>query len=199
MERRTGRPRDAAAGQAILAAARDLLLTRGYGGLAVDEVTARAGVAKTTLYRRWPGKDHLVVAVLADLQRDVPVPDTGDVAADLGALVRALAALLDEAPMRRLVAELAAASARDAALAEAVARLWADRRGVSIEVLRRAIARGALRADVDPEVLVDQLAGALYYRVLITGAPLGGRYPDDLVRAVLRGALPGDVRPLEEP
>ena len=80
---RRGRPRDAAVDQRVLDAAWDLLLTGGYAGLNMDEVADRAAVAKTTLYRRWPTKDHLAVAVVTRTIQPVAVPDTGDLYHDL--------------------------------------------------------------------------------------------------------------------
>src|SRR5687768_8747678 len=95
METARGRPRDTGADRRILDAARQALFTAGYAGLAIDEVAQRAGVAKTTLYRRWPTKDHLAIAVYADmLDRDVPVTDTGDVRADLTAYLQQIAGAL---------------------------------------------------------------------------------------------------------
>src|SRR5216683_4433691 len=92
---RRGRPRDDAADQRILDAAWDLLHAAGYAGLSVDEVAERAGVAKTTLYRRWPTKDHLAIAVAARMLGEVPIPDTGDLQADLTEFASALAEQLN--------------------------------------------------------------------------------------------------------
>src|SRR5260370_12206230 len=91
---RRGRPRDSAVDRRVLSAAWDLLNARGYAGLNVDEVAERAGVAKTTLYRRWPTKDHLAVAVAARILGEVPIPDTGDLRRDLTDFIAAQAASL---------------------------------------------------------------------------------------------------------
>ncbi|WP_086838345.1 TetR/AcrR family transcriptional regulator [Amycolatopsis kentuckyensis] len=196
-----GRPRDSDADRRILQAARQALLTAGYAGLAIDEVAQRAGVAKTTLYRRWPTKDHLAIAVYADmLDRDVPVTDTGDVRADLGAYLKQIAAALDSVrragrpahdgdPSAGIVAELVAAAARHADVGQAMRGLYARRIRLAVELVERATQRGELRADTDPVLLLDQLAGALYYRVLITGAPVDDSYLERLVGAALDGAM----------
>src|ERR1700730_5181256 len=89
---RRGRPRDSAVDRRGLSAAWDLLSAGGYEGLNVDEVAERAAVAKTTLYRRWPTKDHLVTAVAAQMLGEVPIPDTGDLRRDLTEFAAALAA-----------------------------------------------------------------------------------------------------------
>ncbi|MBO2447086.1 TetR/AcrR family transcriptional regulator [Actinomadura barringtoniae] len=180
-------------------AALELLLDRGYDRFSVDEVAAKAGVAKTTLYRRWPTKDHLIVAVVARLQDSVPVEYSGDVRADLTRYLGEIAAGLNR--MRQagrpatsgdtsagLVAEVAAAAARHADVGAAVQAMFHRRNALVLTLLERARESGELHADVEPEVVFDQLAGALYYRLLITGRPLDAAYIDRLVASVLRGA-----------
>jgi AcrR family transcriptional regulator len=191
METPRGRPRDSDADRRILAAARDALLSAGYAGLAVDEVAQRAGVAKTTLYRRWPTKDHLAIAVYADmLDRDVPVTDTGDIRADLVAYLQQIAATLASVRRRSagIVAELVAAAARHPDVGEAMRGLYTRRIRLAVDLIGRATERGELRSGTDPILLLDQLAGALYYRVLITGTPVDDPYLVRLVGAALDGA-----------
>src|ERR1700730_8020447 len=96
---RRGRPRDRAVDRRVLSAAWGLLHAGGYAALNMDEVAERAAVAKTTLYRRWPTKDHLAVAVAADLLEEVPIPDTGDLRRDLADFATALAASLNRVRM----------------------------------------------------------------------------------------------------
>jgi AcrR family transcriptional regulator len=173
----------------------------GYAGFAVDKVAEQAGVAKTTLYRRWPTKDHLAVAVVARMQDDVAVPDTGDVCADLVAYVEQIALGLNH--MRRagrqgevddlsagVVAELVAAAARHPDTGALVRAVFARRNKLVLELIDRARRRGALHPAVDPSLLFDQLAGALYYRLLITGQPIDRSYAECLVNAAVNGALP---------
>ncbi|MFF1919452.1 TetR/AcrR family transcriptional regulator [Streptomyces sp. NPDC058221] len=195
---RRGRPRSEAADGRIADAARELLLDRGYDQFSVDEVAVRAGVAKTTLYRRWPTKDHLVVAVVARMQDDVPVEYRGDVRADL---TRYLNAIVDGLHRMRLagrpstsgdssagvVAEVAAAAARHADIGAAVHAMFLRRNVLVLRLIEQARDAGELSDGVDAEVLFDQLAGALYYRLLITGAPIDAAYVDRLVAGALRG------------
>ncbi len=96
---RRGRPRSGAAAVRITDAAQELLLDRGYDRFSVDEAAVRAGVAKTTLYRRWPTKDHLVVAVVARMRDEALVAYRGDVRADL---TRYLNAIVDGLHRMRL-------------------------------------------------------------------------------------------------
>ncbi|GAA2426789.1 TetR/AcrR family transcriptional regulator [Actinomadura vinacea] len=196
---RRGRPRSEAADARILDAALESLLDRGYDRFSVDEVAMRAGVAKTTLYRRWPTKDHLIVTVVARLQDSVPVEYTGDVRADLTRYLGEIVAGLHR--MRQagrpatsgdasagLVAEVAAAAARHADVGAAVQAMFHRRNALVLTLLEHARERGELHADVEPEVLFDQLAGALYYRLLVTGRPIDEAYVDRLVASTLRGA-----------
>jgi AcrR family transcriptional regulator len=194
---RRGRPRRAEVDESVLKAATGLLLERGYTGLSTDEVAERAGIAKTTLYRRWPTKDHLAVAVVARLQAGDEITDTGDIRRDLPDYLEKIAAGLNrmraagrapDDPSAGTVAELVAAAARHPDVGELERDLYARRNTLARALLERAVERGELRADLDVEALFDQLAGALYYRVLITSRPVGRAYAERLVDTALRGA-----------
>ncbi len=195
---RRGRPRDSAVDRRVLSAAWDLLNARGYAGLNVDEVAERAAVAKTTLYRRWPTKDHLAVAVAAQMLGEVPIPDTGDLRRDLTEFAAALAASLNQVRMAGapgggasagLAAELVAAAARHPDIGDAVRAGYAQRHAMARARLQRAIEQEGLRPDIDQAVVVDQLVGPIYYRILITGAPADRDYAERLVEAVLGAAI----------
>jgi AcrR family transcriptional regulator len=195
---RRGRPRDGAVDERVLSAAWGLLHAGGYAALNMDDVAARAGVAKTTLYRRWPTKDHLAVAVAAEMLAEVPIPDTGDLRHDLTEFTAGLAGSLNLLRMAGhygggasagLVAELVAAFARHPDIGELVRAGFAQRHALARARLERAREREGLREDLDPGVLIDQLAGPLYYRILITGAPADRDYAERLVDAVLDGAI----------
>jgi AcrR family transcriptional regulator len=177
------RPRNAESDGAILEAASAVLGERGYDGLVVDELARAVGVAKTTVYRRWPTKNHLVLSVLEQWDADLTVPDTGDDLRDLTSAVAELCSALDPAPMRRLVAELAAAGTRDPALRSEVDRLWARRRDAVAATVERGIGAGTLSGD--SALLVDQLLGAVHYRALITGETLDAEYARELVLSVV--------------
>jgi AcrR family transcriptional regulator len=195
---RRGRPRDSAVDRRVLSAAWDLLSAGGYEGLNVDEVAERAAVAKTTLYRRWPTKDHLVTAVAAQMLGEVPIPDTGDLRRDLTEFAAALAASLNMVRMAGrpeggasagLAAELVAAAARHPDIGDVVRAQYAQRHAMARARLQRASEREGLRRDIDHAVLIDQLVGPIYYRILITGTPADRGYAEHLVDAVLNGAV----------
>jgi AcrR family transcriptional regulator len=178
------RPRDADVEDKVLTAAVQELEQRGYDGLSIDRVAARAGVAKTTIYRRWASKAELVVALIANLREDVPFAPTDDPREDLTTLVTTVAANLAATPPA-LIADLAAAAARDPRVGQRVGALWAERHAAVTAVVAKAQDLGLVLGHVAPAVLVDQLVGPLYYRLLVTGEPLSPDYARTLVDSVL--------------
>jgi len=195
---RRGRPRDSGVDRRVLSAAWGLLHAGGYAALNVDDVAERAGVAKTTLYRRWPTKDHLAIAVGAQMLGEVPIPDSGDLRQDLTEFATALAESLNRLRMAGhygggkspgLAAELVAAAARHPDIGEVVRAMYAERHALARARLERAVSREGLRPDLDQGLLVEQLVGPIYYRILITGAPADRGYAERLVEALLDGAF----------
>jgi AcrR family transcriptional regulator len=195
---RRGRPRDRAVDQRVLSAAWGLLHAGGYAALNVDDVAERAGVAKTTLYRRWPTKDHLAIAAAAQILGEVPIPDSGNLRRDLGEFAGALAESLNRLRLAGhygggaspgLAAELVAATARHPDLGETVRAQYAQRHALARARLERAVEREGLRPDLDQGLLIEQLVGPIYYRILISGAPADRGYAERLVEALLDGAF----------
>jgi AcrR family transcriptional regulator len=199
---RRGRPRDAGVDQRVLDVAWDLLLTGGYAGLNVDEVAERAAVAKTTLYRRWPTKDHLAIAVVTRMIPFALVADTGDLCRDLIEFAVSVAASLhqyrtaggSDGVSPGLAGELVAAAARHPDIGELIRTLHARRHATALARLQRARERGEIRPDIDDAILIDQISGPIYYRALITGAATDRSYAERLVRAVLAVARGVDAR-----
>jgi AcrR family transcriptional regulator len=198
---RRGRPRDASVDDRVLAVAWELLLSGGYAGLNVDEVAERAAVAKTTLYRRWPTKDHLVVHAAIRTLPPVPVSDTGDLRHDLTEFAVDMAARLHKYRMAGsdgvsggLAAELVAAANRHPDLGDLLRGQHARWHARALARLRRASQIEGLRPGIDHAMLVDQLCGPIYYRVLVTGAAADRDYAERLVQAVLDCALGAQPR-----
>ena len=199
---RRGRPRDSAVDERVLDVAWDLLLTGGYAALNVDEVAERAAVAKTTLYRRWPTKDHLAIAVVARMIPFALVPDTGDICHDLAEFAVGMAESLhqyrttggSDGVSPGLAGELVAAAGRHPDIGDLIRALHARRHAMALARLQRASEREGLRTDVDHGLLIDQISGPMYYRALITGAAIDRNYAERLVRAVLDGAIIAPAR-----
>jgi AcrR family transcriptional regulator len=177
IRRTPGRPRSAEADEAILEAAVDVFAEVGLEGLTMEGVAARAGVGKNTLYRRYPNKLDLVVgAVRCYTNVGAPPPDTGTTHGDVRALVADLVAIVTGTPMGRMLPILVAVRTRVPELDAAYADIVADKRARSAAVVRRGIARGDFRADVDVEVVVDAFVSPVFYRFLVTNAPLDERF-----------------------
>ena len=183
-----GRPRSVEVDQAILEAAVELFAEGGLDGLTVEGVAARANVGKATIYRRYPGKVDLVIAASRSFTvdgEDAP-PDTGSTRGDLRALVDWLIAMLTTTPLGRALPMMVADRARVPELAEAHRELIAEKRARHRKVLQRAVDRGDLRADADLELVIDSYIGPIFYRFLISDAPLDDAFADELVEHVLR-------------
>jgi AcrR family transcriptional regulator len=186
-----GRPRSTRVDESLDAAVVEILAEVGYGGLRVDDVAERAGVSKTTIYRRAPTKAALVVGVLERLKADqIPMPTTGNTADDVRALIRSLYQSLDATSFGRALAGLLAEKRNDPDLAIAIEALWQARQQLVRSVIHRGVESGDLRGDIDEADMVEILAAPAYYRLLITGQPLDPASADlhaDAVWAALSG------------
>jgi AcrR family transcriptional regulator len=189
---RRGRPRSEQADRAILAAAAEILAERGIGGMSFEEVAARSGVAKTTIYRRWTSRGALALdAFLADFLRQQPPPDTGTLRGDLLAALRAWIRSVTRTSAGPVLAGLIAEAQSDPELAAAwrtrVVQRLRDQHKV---MLGRAISRGEIPADTDEEVVLDALFGAAYHRLLQGHQPLTDRFARRVVDLVADGIMP---------
>ena len=181
-----GRPRSAKADAAILDAATEVFCEVGYEGLSMECVASRAGVGKTTVYRRYPTKLDLVIAVSHALGAGlVPNPDTGSVRSDLVAIAHGYTRMLTQSKSGKAIPMMLAAKSRDPELARAHEAFVAERRISIADVVQRGIDRGELRADTDPGLITDLVTGALFQRVLVTGQPVTDPYIDAMIDQVL--------------
>ena len=154
--RAPGRPRDPQADRAILKATIELLAEDGFGGLSIEAVAARAGVGKTTVYRRWPSKVPLVVDALTHMKPPmaVPIPEDMTTRDALMRFLKELTRSRGNDPNAGILAGLVDAMSRDTELAEAVrVGLLSGRRRVVFDLIERGIARGEIRPDADVEVV----------------------------------------------
>jgi AcrR family transcriptional regulator len=185
-----GRPRSAKAHEAILKAAAELLLDLGLDAVSMDEVAARAGVSKATIYRWWPTKETLALdALYTEWAAASPVPkDTGSLRGDLLSFLSPWGRLVSAQSYARVIAALVAETRVDPAFAaEYQRRVVHPRRDQAREIFGRAIERGEIPADLDVEVALDLIFGPLYYHLLQIHAPLD----DDFVQAAIDLALTG--------
>lgn len=189
--RKRGRPRDAAVDRRILEATIESLAEDGYDELSIEGVAARAGVGKTTVYRRWPSKVPLVVDALAHMR----VPAVGSIPEDattreaLRRILEGLIKLVRTDPADRILAGLVHQCSRSPELAEAMRdAVLTKRRALVFGLIERGIERGELRPDLDVELVADVLGGPIFMRILLTGAPVKPRLAREIVDLVLDGA-----------
>lgn len=182
---RAGRPRDPEADRALLDATLELLAEVGYDSLRVNDVAERAGVAKTTMYRRWEGKSALVLAALWRAP-DLADIDEGSLRADLVALLGNFVEVAGAMPIVELLASLAAERQRDASLGDALAAFVAARSTPVRRALERAVLRGEIPRAVDPAIAADVVGGAIILR-LFFGGPVDERAIESIVDVVIDG------------
>jgi AcrR family transcriptional regulator len=186
--RRPGRPRSERADQAIIDAALSLFAESGPEGLCIERVAARAGVGKATIYRRWPGKEDLLLDAIAALKAPMPEPAGRSVREDL---VTLLGAMCQESGDPRQAREFALLLGEGAKYPRLMARyvetVLEPRREVIRSVLRRGIATGELRPDLDVDAALFMLVGAVLARRGPEQPPISPDYPELVVDGLLRG------------
>ncbi|WP_433892813.1 TetR/AcrR family transcriptional regulator [Streptomyces sp. CA-111067] len=196
--KRTGRPRSAEADRAILAATRAALAELGWGRLTLGDVAARAGVAKTTLYRRWAGKNELVVDAIAALfEEQLDLPDLGSLRADIQGAVLRFARLLSLPETRTALMAVVAEATTDEALRLRVRGAIVDRQKHLVLLGReRAQARGELPPDgragpadlaARDDLIFDVIAGAVVHRLMVSSEPVDEEWAGRLALLLVAG------------
>lgn len=176
---------------AILEATRELLIEGGVRRLTVEGVAARAGVAKTTVYRRWKSKEELALAVLLEMVKEVvAVPDLGNVRDELITFVNGAVRILGKTLMGRVMQGLVSDFAANEDLGKAFREQIVSMRLAEVRrLMERAIGRGEVRPDVDMVLVHELLFGPVYYRLLLSGCKLDRRLAERVVDAVLPGIV----------
>ncbi len=187
---RTGRPRDEAVDRALIGAATDLLRERGYRALSMEGVAARAGVAKQSVYRRWPSKGALLVDIYMEGMGDetLPQPSGQGVAADFRAYLGLTLDRLQDVAWANTLRSLVAEAQNDSDLAALmVERVVEPRRQAGRHLLARAIAAGELPEDFDVETVLDFVFGTIWYRLLLGHAPVTAESIDRMLAQLFPG------------
>jgi AcrR family transcriptional regulator len=186
-ERRPGRPRDVRADAAIMEAAVEVLADKGPRGFTVDEVAARAGCGKATIYRRWPSRSSLLLDTAHRMGLEPAAVDTGRLRDDLVIMLTQLGVKMRDTPAGRILPGVIAEASVHPEMKALLADFISDRRSRPREIVVRGIERGELPADADVELLLDVLGGTVIYRELIACAPTDEAYIARLVERVLPG------------
>jgi AcrR family transcriptional regulator len=177
--------------RAILEATGQLIQEQGFAATSIDQIAQRAGVGKQTIYRWWPNKAAVVLAYAQQATRRVPEPDTGSLRGDLRTLAADLCRMLGDTPGGRVCVELIGAAQVDPAFATAFRETFSSgRRATVLAALRRGQERGEVRADVDLEAATDMLYGPIWYRRLVSQAPLTKAFAHELADAVVSAVSP---------
>ena len=185
-----GRPRDADADARILKAAVELLTEEGADATTMSAVIERSGVARATIYRRWPNREALLIAALREIKGRGPVALSGDLETDIGRSAEQARHILTEEKFRSILPLLARdlvergggrgeGSATFHRVAPNYARL--------AETSGRLAAEAGLRDDVDGELVADIVIGSQLARLLSTGKPPTKAMTDRLVEVLLAG------------
>jgi AcrR family transcriptional regulator len=172
LQQSLGRPRDERIDTEVVSAVLSMLRTKGYGAVTIDGIARKVKRARSSLYRRWPSKRHLVAYAVVSEMGEHPAADTGRLDEDLLAAVTTLRSAF-AGPLGQALAGLVADMAVDTGLAEIIrTEVLAARRKSMREAFVRARARREVRTNLDVELVIDMLTGPFYYRALFGHAPI---------------------------
>jgi AcrR family transcriptional regulator len=164
---------------AVLQAVISELAENGYAGTTVEQIAARAGVAKTTIYRRWGGLNGLLADLMAQYAaQEIPVPDTGHFDSDLRALAREIVASLHHPAIRAAFGSIVAAAIQDQAAREVLSRFIAARTATMTVIVQRAAQRGELPDGTGAAEVLQIVTAQIYYRLFIAGEQPGHAIAD---------------------
>ncbi|MBD2021946.1 TetR/AcrR family transcriptional regulator [Leptolyngbya sp. FACHB-36] len=162
-----GRPRSTQSHQAMLQSTLELLAEVGFEAMSIDAIAARAGVGKTTIYRRYSGKAELVADAIESLRQDVVIPDTGRFWDDLDVLIENAAQVTLSPLGRQTAAMIISSASSNAQFAEIYwTKYMQPRREAFAVVLERAKARNELQEDLDPGLVFDSMSGIMLYALI---------------------------------
>jgi len=178
----------AASHAAIMNTVYTLLQEKSVRDLTMEEVAKRAGVGKPTLYKWWPTKSTLVLAMLCErMAPNLEKPSDRTAEESLQFRVRSLINAFN-GPFGKIVAGLIAESQSEPAILQQFFDRWVNpRRTATIDELQRGKNAGELRSEAEPELLNDAIFGAIYYRLLLRSGPLTKRFGEELVEQIIRG------------
>ncbi|NGO81746.1 TetR/AcrR family transcriptional regulator [Streptomyces sp. YC504] len=177
---------------AVLDAAGDALAEHGFTGFDLAEVAQRAGVGKTTVYRRWGSATALVADLLADMaEQSEPRSDHGALLDDLRANARLVRRTLTDPRQSRLFRAVIAAASCDPSAADALHRFYVVRIEEWAPCVELAVQRGELPAGTDAHEVVRAVSAPLYYRFLASGDPLDEAAADRAAEAAVAAAKAG--------
>ncbi len=196
LTRKVGRPRSTKAHQAILNATLELFADEGFDAMSIEAIAARAGVGKTTIYRRWDSKEDLMLDATRSLQAEFPIVDTGNLRDDM---IHLLKLVWDRSSRNSLLEKLYVRIIGESRANPDLYRFFYEHQlGPRLQHFRQMIERaqacGEIRKDLDPFIVLDLFTGPLVSHLLLTGplasAPHPDNFPEQMVDAILQGLAP---------
>ena len=181
---------------AVMQAVVGELIDNGYAGTTVEQVAARAGIAKTTIYRRWGGVDGLLADLMAEhAAQEIPVPDEGNLDAELRALARGVITSLRDPAIRAAFASMIAAAVQNPSAREVLSRFLAVRTAKMTVIIGRAALRGELPPGTDAAAVIRTVTALIYYRLFIAGEPPSQAIADSAAATAAAAARIGLLSP----
>lgn len=171
--------------ETVLSVTSELLTESGLGGVSVDEVSRRSGVAKTTIYRHWPTRSDLVLEACSQMSTTHEVPDTGSLEGDITALLTSIAKLLSTARWSSVLPSIIDAAERDPDIAKIHSRIQMGHAIPFQEVIARAMRRGEMPKTADSKALIATLLGPLFYRRWFSREPLDDKFVKGIIKNVM--------------
>lgn len=172
--------------QAVL----DVVAEQGVGKVGIPEISRRAGVRDSSIYRRWGTRENLILdALLAASERTLPVPDTGTLHGDLTALATALIDYLD-APLGRGLVRALPFITDSEEISEARKAFWDTRYRATELIISRAVVRGELPPDIDARIAIELLIAPIHFRNLLTHERTDDEFATQLATYVVRALQP---------
>ena len=179
------RPRSEQAHQAALDTTLELLLEGGVEGVTLEEVAARSGVAKSTLYRHFGTRERLIVQSAQRCLVEHPTPDTGSLEGDLTFLFQRFGEAEDEKRINDLMPLLMDEARRNPDVQTLLASIMAERKRPIFTVLRLAQLRGEISPDLDLDTAMAMIVGPFTHRKMVEGKPI----TPEFATAVMLGAI----------
>ncbi|MES9517905.1 TetR/AcrR family transcriptional regulator [Rhodococcus erythropolis] len=184
--------RSARVRKAVLAATAAELSERGFAAMTIEDIAARSGVHKTTIYRRWSTLSQLVADAAVEISATtVPIPDTGSIESDLREMARSIVALVTSESGGALVAALFSDAVRTPEVARLKREFYSARYELADIVVRRAVERGEISEKVSAADLLAAVAAPIYYRLLVADLPVDRSVADRAAAGALAAAHAG--------
>jgi AcrR family transcriptional regulator len=189
------RPRSEEARRKAIAAAIDLIIERGATNLSIEEVAARSGVAKTTIYRHWPERAALIIDTARSTFEHVTTPDTGSLRGDLECYFNSLTRADLSGKVGKLIPCLIDAASRDPEIETLMDRFALERQQPVMTIVARAQERGELPPDLDRDVVIGTVIGPIVFRKVLQRRPVDPAYISKCLDVCLTGLGARTVEP----